>query len=204
MKWFKHHSDASDDEFIAGLEEEFGLEGYARWWKLLEAIALQMDETDRCSVEYPIQKWLRILKAKRKKLDSFLVYSENKLKINTKQTGNILEIEVPKLVEIRDNYSKNLQATSKKLASKEVEVRSKNKNKEKEYRRFTPPTHDEVKEYCEGRGNNVDVGKFIDFYESKGWMVGKNKMKDWRAAVRNWTRGEEQKPQSRYAHLARE
>ena len=54
--------------------------------------------------------------------------------------------------------------------------------------RFTPPTIQEVKAYCIERKNNIDPERFIDFYESKGWMVGKNKMKDWRAAVRNWER----------------
>lgn len=52
--------------------------------------------------------------------------------------------------------------------------------------RFAPPTLEEVKEYCRERGNKVDPEKFIDFYTMKGWMVGKNKMKDWRAAVRTW------------------
>lgn len=52
--------------------------------------------------------------------------------------------------------------------------------------RFTPPTLAEVQAYCIERGNAVDPARFIDFYASKGWMVGKNKMKDWRAAVRNW------------------
>lgn len=52
--------------------------------------------------------------------------------------------------------------------------------------RFTPPTYDEVKNYCDERTNLVDVQRFVDFYASKGWMVGKNKMKDWRAAVRTW------------------
>ena len=56
------------------------------------------------------------------------------------------------------------------------------------YKRFSPPTIEEVRAYCNERGNNVDPEKFIDFYESKGWMVGKTKMKDWRAAVRNWER----------------
>lgn len=51
---------------------------------------------------------------------------------------------------------------------------------------FTPPTVDEVKAYCIERGNNIDPESFIDFYESKGWMVGRNKMKDWKAAVRTW------------------
>ena len=43
------------------------------------------------------------------------------------------------------------------------------------------------------RGNDVDPERFVDFYEAKGWMVGKNKMKDWRAAVRNWERNKASK-----------
>ena len=53
---------------------------------------------------------------------------------------------------------------------------------------FKPPTEDEVRAYCQERGNAVDAGKFHDFYSSKGWMVGKSKMKDWKAAVRTWER----------------
>ena len=52
--------------------------------------------------------------------------------------------------------------------------------------RFTPPTLDEVKNYCWERNNGIDAQAFIDFYTSKGWMVGKNKMKDWKACVRTW------------------
>ena len=51
---------------------------------------------------------------------------------------------------------------------------------------FAPPTVEEVRAYCQERGNNIDPQRFVDFYESKGWFVGKNKMKDWKAAVRNW------------------
>lgn len=53
---------------------------------------------------------------------------------------------------------------------------------------FSPPTVEEVKQYCQERNNNVDAETFVDFYECKGWMVGKNKMKDWKAAVRTWER----------------
>jgi hypothetical protein len=56
--------------------------------------------------------------------------------------------------------------------------------------RFTPPTVDEVDAYCKERGNGVDAQKFVDFYASKGWMVGKNSMKDWKAAVRTWEKGD--------------
>ena len=55
-------------------------------------------------------------------------------------------------------------------------------------KRFKPPTVAEISEYCKDRGNGVDANRFVDFYESKGWMVGKNKMKCWKAAVRNWER----------------
>ena len=53
-------------------------------------------------------------------------------------------------------------------------------------RNFVPPTLSEVKAYCQERNNGINPEQFIDFYESKGWFVGKNKMKDWKAAVRNW------------------
>ena len=56
--------------------------------------------------------------------------------------------------------------------------------------RFAPPSIEEVRSYCSERHNNVDAQRFIDFYEAKGWMVGKNKMKDWKACVRTWERRE--------------
>ena len=62
--------------------------------------------------------------------------------------------------------------------------------KEKRINKFIAPTPDDVILYCQERKNNVDAQKFFDFYESKGWMVGKNKMKDWKAAVRTWEKNE--------------
>ena len=61
---------------------------------------------------------------------------------------------------------------------------------------FTKPTAEEVKAYCSERKNNVDADKFIDFYESKGWLIGKNPMKDWRACVRTWEKGGSSPPKS--------
>ena len=63
-------------------------------------------------------------------------------------------------------------------------------------KRFYPPTLDEVKQYCEERKNNIDPMAFIDFYSSKGWMIGKNRMKDWKAAVRTWERKRKEKSQA--------
>lgn len=53
-------------------------------------------------------------------------------------------------------------------------------------KRFVRPSVDEVRAYCEERGNGIDPQDFVDFYESKGWVVGKSPMKDWKAAVRTW------------------
>jgi hypothetical protein len=53
------------------------------------------------------------------------------------------------------------------------------------------PTIEEVKAYCFERKNTVDHEKWFDFYSSKGWMIGKNRMKDWKAAVRTWEKGQQ-------------
>ena len=58
--------------------------------------------------------------------------------------------------------------------------------KETKQRKFVKPSVDEVREYCQERQNNIDPDAFVDFYESKGWKVGSNPMKDWKAAVRTW------------------
>lgn len=54
--------------------------------------------------------------------------------------------------------------------------------------RFIPPTVEEVEDYINEKGYNIDAHKFIDYYTANGWRVGKNPMKDWRATVRNWSR----------------
>ena len=51
---------------------------------------------------------------------------------------------------------------------------------------FKKPTVNDIKEYCLWRNNGIDAETFFDFYESKNWLIGKNKMKDWKACVRTW------------------
>ena len=63
-------------------------------------------------------------------------------------------------------------------------------------KRFTAPTLEEVKEYCAERKNGVDAERFVNYYMANGWKVGKNPMKDWKAAVRTWERNDFGKPKS--------
>lgn len=60
--------------------------------------------------------------------------------------------------------------------------------------RFRKPTFEEVSAYCKERNNNVDPQRFIDFYESKGWKVGKTPMKDWKACIRTWKKDDKSPP----------
>ena len=60
---------------------------------------------------------------------------------------------------------------------------------------FQKPSLDEIRQYCISRGNKVDPEQFFNFYESKGWIIGKSPMKDWRAAVRTWEKREKEIPQ---------
>ena len=61
--------------------------------------------------------------------------------------------------------------------------------------RFQKPTIEEIRQYCQEKGYNVDAEQFFNFYESKGWVVGKSPMKNWRAAVCTWNKREKEVPQ---------
>ena len=83
-----------------------------------------------------------------------------------------LETEKPN-VNVNDNVNDTKENTLKSVKEK----------------RFAPPTPENERGYCREMGyTNVDAERFVDFYASKDWMVGKNRMKDWKAAVRNWAR----------------
>ena len=62
---------------------------------------------------------------------------------------------------------------------------------------FQKPSLDDIRAYCISRGNNVDPEQFLNFYESKGWMVGKTPMRDWRAAIRTWEKRQNDSPRRR-------
>lgn len=85
-----------------------------------------------------------------------------------------------------------LEVNSHSLTQKKSKVKDSKEDK-KTIERFTPPSVKEVSEYCLSRNNGIDAQSFIDFYKSKGWMIGKNKMKDWKAAIRTWESSRKEK-----------
>ena len=79
-----------------------------------------------------------------------------------------------------------LDANQEPVTSNQELIDTKGRERGKTAKRFVPPTVDEVRQYCQERSNTVQPERFVNFYEAKGWMVGKNKMRDWKAAVRTW------------------
>ena len=84
---------------------------------------------------------------------------------------------------------KSVQKCTKTYLETETETEKETEKKAKSSR-FEPPTVEQVKAYCTERKNSVDPERFVDFYASKGWLVGKAKMKDWKASVRTWEKDE--------------
>ena len=123
-----------------------------------------------------IQKWLKILE------DNNHIRRVNIYKQGSKEilTRVITLVNSPSKEKLTDNTNININNTNLTDSNSKV--------------RFKKPTLDEVKNYCILRKNNIDAEAFIDFYESKNWQIGKNKMKDWKACVRTWERRETKKP----------
>ena len=82
--------------------------------------------------------------------------------------------------------------TNQTTNQQQADITNKDKKDKNIKNIFMPPTVEEVRAYCKERKNNIDAEAFVSFYESKGWMIGKNKMKDWKAAVRTWEQKDKQ------------
>ena len=106
--------------------------------------------------------------------------STNEITNVTSSQGTIIQIVNYEKYQVPTNEITNEQPTSNQQSTT-------NNNVKKE-KKFIIPTFNDVLEYCMQNNLEVDPNRFINFYESKGWMVGKNKMKDWKAAVRTWVK----------------
>lgn len=114
------------------------------------------------------------------------------------QEKELLKVEsVRNLQEISEKSTPEIEIELEKDIEIEKEIHSSAKSTTTKRKRFEKPTLSEIKEYCIERNNNVDAQHFYDHYESNGWKVGKNSMKNWQAAVRTWERSEYRKPNSK-------
>lgn len=99
-----------------------------------------------------------------------------------------------KVRQISEKSPPEIEIELEKEIKIEKEIDSSAKSTTTKRKRFEKPTLSEIEQYCTERNNNVNAEQFYDYYESNGWKVGKNSMKDWKAAVRTWERSEYRKP----------
>ena len=123
-----------------------------------------------------IQKWLKILE-NNNYIKRVNIYRQGSKEILTRI---ITLVNSPKKEKFTDNT--NINITNNNLTDSNRKAL------------FKKPSINEIRDYCNERGNNIEAEAFIDFYESKDWKIGKNKMKDLKAAVRTCERREKKKP----------
>lgn len=115
-------------------------------------------------------------------------YVEEKNSLTLNDNGSYTEKPTVECLETTWQPTDNQMATQDSIGKDSIDKLSIVEDKETKRKRFVPPTLEEVQAYCYERNNDVDAERFIDYYTSNGWLVGKNKMKDWKAAVRTWER----------------
>ena len=112
------------------------------------------------------------------------------------QEKELLKIEsVRNLREISEKSTPEIELEKDIEIEKEIDSSAKSTTTKR--KRFEKPTLSQITQYCLERNNCVNAEQFYDYYESNGWKVGKNAMKDWKACVRTWERNEYRKPNSK-------
>ena len=109
----------------------------------------------------------------------------------TTETEYVDELKLLKMINQKYEFIIENDIAKPMLSQNSIEENSIEENSIKENAKrkvFTKPTIDEIQEYCNERNNGINAEAFYDFYESKNWYVGKNKMQDWKACIRTWER----------------
>ena len=156
-------------------EEYFIANGMTDGWFFNTEDNIERDTTLTSYQQRKVLKTLKkyeIIETKRKGIPA-----KQYFKINEANLLNILSCEETEGLVVKK--LNDLSETKLTTINKNKEIKINNKL-------FKKPSVNDVELYCIERDNKIDAISFVNFYESKGWMVGKNKMKDWRACVRTW------------------
>jgi len=214
VKWYKHISDSLDDPFIFSLMEEFGHSGYVVFFGVLEIYSREFSIKDDWILTEKLSYFrhkLLISCSKFKKILSKITkwdvsYSGDMVSIYIPKYKELLdESTLKKLREHEKSFRNGSGMVPKSEGTEEEEEEEEDKDRKKDKKKEgkdspTYPSHEikepkkksippligEVKAYCLERKNNIDPEAWMAFYTSNGWMVGKNRMKDWKAAIITW------------------
>lgn len=212
MKWFKHDSNANNDAKLKKVRFKFGMQGYGLYWYLLELIAARIEKH---RLDFDLEHDSEIIAHDtgipqvlvQEMIDYFVTINlfENSgetitcIKMGCRTDDYIGRIASGR-VRINSEHTSNKVLsksgqTPNKVVVNRLEENREDKNIDKQgnkKKQFQKPSVDEVAAYCQERGNDLDANQFYDHYEANGWVRGKTKIKDWKAAVRTWERNAKQ------------
>lgn len=149
-------------------------------WKINQGYLATQMNCNRRNISSKLQRikkagYLEIIKSEEDSSDYIYLLKEKGTSVNDVSVDDVSVNDV--LVD--DVYINTNIINTKKINT--------NINSKKE-KSFTKPTLEDLTNYCNERNNNVNPQQFLDYYESNGWKVGRNSMKDWKATVRTWER----------------
>lgn len=124
-------------------------------------------------------------------INSEIIYEDGTKKILNRY---LRIIKYPIKENLNTPIKENLKDNNTSINNTSINIKEINNNKLLFTKKnFKKPTLEEVQQYCLERKNNINAEKFIDYYESNGWKVGRNPMKDWKATIRTWEKNQEEK-----------
>ncbi len=194
--YFPHDYDAMQDEKIKRMLRKHGMIGYGVFWAIIEMLYINANalRTDYEGIAYDFRTNSDIVESVICDFDLFIIRENEFGSLSVERRLNERNEKSRKAKESANFRWKNANALRTDCEGNAIKENKRNEIKEEintgKATAFIPPTVGDIQSYCKERNNTVDAAYFFDFYSSKGWMVGKNKMKDWQAAVRTWERTE--------------
>ena len=188
MKWYQHDSNCHNDEKIRHLIHEEGLEAYAVYHICLELISEKIDETKKHWIEISERVLCEKLCMRLTRVQRMLNSSSFQVLLQTHNEHGMFILSCPNLLKRLDNWTKRSVVTTKQVP---LQLESNKKEKKKDIEKeATPKSLDQVKSYFQELGFASYAQDFYEFYASKGWVVGRSPMKDWKCAANRWTRNQ--------------
>lgn len=161
MRWFKHMAGSWDDEKLAGLVDQHGLEGYGFWWRVVEVVAAKVDKSEQTSAEFPAKKWGSLLGLSPKKFRMLAECCATLGLFSLEFSQNSIRIDMPNILKFRDEYTE-------KEARKSGASRDKLRSSRARSSETDTDTETDVKEKKEYSASAAPAAEFVPLASSAG------------------------------------
>ena len=216
MKWFKHFAGAHDNNKLTKVRMRYGADGYAIYWYCLELISSDLGTLPEVTFELKhdaevIGFNLKIDSGRVEEIMTYMIQLELFKSID----GIVTCFKLAKYLDKKNTRNKtihkiidvakqeiNVTGLSRTLTDKErrfpldtdtdTDTDIKKESKKKKSNVFKKPNIEMLENFILENNFSINAQQFLDHYDSNGWKVGKNSMKDWKATARNWERREKQ------------